>query len=101
MRQHVGGIHALRARHMLLLVVVKIVISLCRWNHHRVLFLLVWGVSTEVKWFIFGEPFFFSLSSPSNSKLVLFVFYFLASVLFLFISIFFLSPFVKILFFSI
>jgi hypothetical protein len=92
-RERVGGVHELRAWRVRLLI-VKIVLSR-RWNRYRVLLLLVWCVSTEVRWFIFGGHFFFSLSSLSNSKLALFVFYFLASILFLLISFFFLAILLK------
>jgi hypothetical protein len=99
MRQHVKGVHALQAQHVLLLLVIKTVILLCR-GIVTASFTSLYGVCQRKLGGLSLVNLFLSLSSPLNCKLVLFVFYFLASVPFLLIFIFFLSLFVKILSFQ-
>jgi len=77
-------------------MVAKPALPSCYWRHHHVLFLLVWCVEADNKWFVVGDRFsfsFLSLSYRKNSYLFVFfyfnlnshVFYFFISTLALFI----------------
>jgi len=85
-------------RHMRCLSASKNALSTCRWKSCRVLFLLVWHISSVVVRFIAGELFFppfFSLSFIKKYSLALLVVGILTSVFILLISDFWSCSFCK------